>query len=121
MRVTRFDLLVVITAPFFAVSGCGGGCSGCGMAPIPGGFSATKRAPNAGQIRIAKKGLDAVSTNAGALVGALGGGSNGMLSFNVPATCGGSTPVCCPGGNPQNPCGPIDIDVTQHPGDSARL
>ena len=43
------------------------------------------------------------------------------LTFDVPASCGGSTPVCCPGGNPQSPCGPIVIDLAAHPGDLPRM
>ncbi len=116
----RVDWFVVITSIVFAVSCSGSGCSGCGMTPIPGGFPSAKRNPNAAQLRVSSSGLTAVSANPAALLSSLTG-SMGGLSFNVPASCGGSTPICCPGGTAQNPCGPINIDLTLHPGDSPRL
>ncbi|HEY5923285.1 MAG TPA: hypothetical protein VIV11_16510 [Kofleriaceae bacterium] len=91
------------------------------MEPIPGGFPSAKRNPNAAQLRVTQSGLAAVSSNPAALLGALGDSMNGVLSFNVPANCGGSTPVCCPNGQPKNPCGPIDIDMKLYPGDQPRL
>ena len=30
-------------------------------------------------------------------------------AFDVPASCGGSPAVCCPGGNPVSQCGPVQI------------
>jgi hypothetical protein len=120
MMRARIDWLVVAVALLFSF-GCGGGCTGCGMEPIPGGFPSAKRNPNAGQIRLTQSGLAAVSSNPAALLSGLGGGMNGTLDFNVPANCGGSTPVCCPGGQPKNPCGPINIDVKSYPGDLPRL
>lgn len=108
---TRIDWIVVVTCLIFAVSCSGGGCSGCGMQPIPGGFQAAKRHPNAGQIRLARHGLDVIQTNAGALVGSLAGGTGGVVKFALPASCGGSTPICCPGGTAATNCGPIDIDL----------
>jgi MYXO-CTERM domain-containing protein len=121
MKRARIDWFVVVSCLFLAVSCSGGGCGGCGMEPIPGGFTAAKRHPNAGQVRVSQNGLAAISADPAALLGSLGGGSNGVLSFNVPSSCGGSTPVCCPGGNPQANCGPLDIDLTLHPGDQPRL
>jgi uncharacterized protein (TIGR03382 family) len=122
MRVTRFDWFVVFTALFFAVSCSGSGCGGCGgMTPIPGGFNAAKRHANAGQIRLSQTGLAAVSADPAALLGSLGSAMNGVLKFNVPASCSGSTPICCPGGNPVANCGPLDIDVSKHTGDTPRL
>jgi MYXO-CTERM domain-containing protein len=98
--------------------GCqGNGCS-C-MTPIPGGFPSADRTANEAQVRVSSTGVTAITADPEALVGALVG--SGGLSFNVPADCAGSTPVCCPGGNPQTPCGPVDIDLAAQPGDTARL
>ncbi|HEX5060441.1 MAG TPA: hypothetical protein VFV99_13830 [Kofleriaceae bacterium] len=121
MKRVQVDWIVLITALFFAFGCGGGGCGGCGMEPIPGGFPSAKRNPNAGQLRVTQSGLAAVSANPASLLGALGGAMNGVLKFNAPANCGGSTPICCPGGNPVNPCGPIDIDLKMYPGDQPRL
>jgi hypothetical protein len=30
--------------------------------------------------------------------------------FNVPASCGAQVALCCPGGVPQDPCGPVHVD-----------
>ncbi|HVV84131.1 MAG TPA: hypothetical protein VHE35_13745 [Kofleriaceae bacterium] len=98
--------------------GCGGqGCS-C-LAPIPGGFPAAQRTGNAGQIRLTQTGLASLTADPAALLSAVTGG--GPLEFDVPASCGGNPAVCCPGGNPVSPCGPIVIDLTAHPGDMPRL
>ena len=120
MKSIRVDWIVVVTAIVFAVGCSGSGCGGCGMQPIPGGFVSAKRHPNAAQLRVSQTGLAAITADPAALLGTLGG-SGGTLTFNVPSSCGGSTPVCCPGGTAQNPCGPIDIDITQHAGDPPRL
>lgn len=37
--------------------------------------------------------------------------------LNVPSSCGGVTPVCCPGGTPVSPCGPLQFDFVQQAGD----
>ena len=120
MRVNWFIVVVAVT---LATSCGGGGCGGCGtMQPIPGGFAPAKRNANAGQLRVSQSGLAAITSNPGAIIGGvLGGGSNGTIDFNVPASCGGRTPGCCPGGTAQNPCGPIDIDLSLHAGDTPRL
>ncbi len=98
--------------------GCGGqGCS-C-LAPIPGGFPSAARTPNAGQIRLSQSGLTALAADPAALISAATGG--GPLEFSVPASCGGNPAVCCPGGNPVTPCGPLQIDLTLHPGDAPRM
>src|SRR5205807_2349693 len=76
--------------------------------------------PNAGQLRVSQSGFATITNNPSAIIGALTG-ANGPLAFNVPSNCGGSTPICCPGGTAQDPCGPINIDLTAHPGDDARL
>lgn len=121
MHNRRVDWVVMLACLAIAISGCGGGCGGCGMQPIPGGFPSAKRAPNAAQVRVTQSGLTAISADPAALLGSLGTGMNGVLSFNAPASCGGSTPICCPGGNPVNPCGPINIDISMHPGDLPRM
>ncbi len=100
------------------LAGCSGdGCS-C-LAPIPGGFPAAERNPNAAQIRVSQAGIAAITADPAALIGGLVGG--GGLTFDVPPSCGGSPAVCCPGGNPQTPCGPIVIDLVARPGDQPRL
>ncbi|HSN28962.1 MAG TPA: hypothetical protein VLT45_21895 [Kofleriaceae bacterium] len=91
------------------------------MEPIPGGFQAAKRHANAGQLRVTQSGLDAVAADPAALLGSIGNAMNGVLKFNVPASCSGTTPICCPGGNPQANCGPLDIDLSKHTGDSPRM
>lgn len=121
MNNRRVNWVIVVATISIALSGCGGGCGGCGMQPIPGGFPSAKRSPNAGQLRITQSGLAAISADPASLLGSVAGGMGGVLSFNAPASCGGSTPICCPGGNPVNPCGPINIDLTMHPGDLPRL
>ncbi len=98
--------------------GCGGGCDG--MTPIPGGFPSAERTANAGQVRVSTSGLAAITADPAALVGGLLGSSGG-LTFEVPANCAGSPSVCCPGGNPVSPCGPIEIDLEARPGDQPRL
>jgi hypothetical protein len=85
----------------------------------PGGFPSAARTPNAGQVRISQSGLAAVAADPAALLGGLLGG--GGLTFDVPASCGGNPAVCCPGGNPQSPCGPIVIDLAARPGDLPRM
>src|SRR5213595_2762354 len=113
--IRRIDLLVVVASLVLAVGCGGGGCGGCAtFEPIPGGFPAAKRTPNAVQLRVTQSGLAAVEANPAALLGSVGGGGmSGVLKFNAPASCGGSTPICCPGGVPKNPCGPIDIDLNK--------
>jgi hypothetical protein len=107
----------VIAVIAIAFGGCqGNGCS-C-MTPIPGGFPSAERTPKAAQVRVSSSGLAEITKDPAALVSAL---LPGGLTFNVPANCSGSPTVCCPGGNPQSPCGPIAIDLSLHPGDSPRL
>ena len=108
---------LLVLALMFSM-GCGGqGCS-C-LAPIPGGFPAAQRTPNAGQVRLSQSGLAALAADPAALISAATGG--GPLEFDVPASCGGNPAVCCPGGNPVSPCGPIQIDLMARPGDLPRL
>ncbi len=122
MKLLRLDWFVVVTSIVFAASCGGGGCGGCSsLEPIPGGFSPSKRTPNAAQVRVSSTGLAAIAADPAGLVGSLVGGTNGVLQFNAPVSCGGTTPTCCPGGNPKTPCGPIDIDLRPSPGDLPRL
>ena len=39
-------------------------------------------------------------------------------NLDVPASCGGSQPVCCPGGSPSSPCGPLHFDFVPRAGES---
>ena len=123
MRARRLlDLWILVCTLAAASCSGGGGCGGCGgMTPIPNGFPADKRTTNAAQVRVSQTGLAAIESNPAAIIGPLIGGTGSNISFNVPSSCGGSTPICCPGGTAQDPCGPIDIDLTLHPGDDARL
>ena len=122
MKAPRIDLFFVITSIVFAVSCGGGGCGGCStFEPIPGGFPAAKRNPNAAQVRVTQAGLSAIEADPAGLLGTIGGAMAGVLKFNAPANCGGTTPICCPGGNPVSPCGPIAIDLNQQQGDLPRL
>jgi MYXO-CTERM domain-containing protein len=113
MKRARIDWFVVVLCLFFAVSCSGGGCGGCaGMEPIPGGFPAGKRHPNGGQVRVTRSALDTVQNNVASIVGPLlGNSANGVVKFSLPPSCGGSTPICCPGGTATTNCGPIDIDL----------
>ena len=113
MKRARIDWFVVVSCLFLAVSCSGGGCGGCaGMEPIPGGFNASKRHPNAGQVRLSQSALTTIKDNVAEIIGPLVGGStNGVIQFSLPPSCGGSTPICCPGGTASTTCGPIDIDL----------
>ena len=93
----RIDWIIVIVALLFAFGCSGGGCGGClKLEPIPGGFNPQKRVANAGQLRVTQTGLANVSKDPGAILGSIAGGSGGVLSFNVPSSCGGSTPIMQP-------------------------
>lgn len=92
------------------------------MEPIPGGFPSAKRVPNAVQVRVSTHGMAKIQANPAALLSAVGSSTMpGVLSFPVPASCGGSTPICCPGGVANNNCGPINIDLNAQAGDQPRL
>ncbi len=120
-RSSAIRWLVVGIAIAFAVS-CsgGGGCSGCGIQPIPGGFPAGKRTANAGQVRVTSSAISKITADPAQILGGLLGGSgSGVISFPV-ESCG-STAVCCSGNTAIPNCGPVDIDLTQHAGDLPRL
>jgi len=119
----RVNWFVIAVAIVIASGGCGGGCSGCGITPIPGGFPNAKRTVNAGQVRVSTTGIAKITADPAAVLGPLiGGATNGVITFPAPVSCGGSTPLCCDdNGNAIPNCGPIDIDLNQRPGDQPRL
>jgi hypothetical protein len=111
---TRIDWFVVVLA--LALSyGCGGGCGGCdGMEPIPGGFPANKRTANAVQVRVTQGAIAEITRDPAAVIGPLvGNANNGIIEFDIPPSCGGDPRVCCPNGQPQSPCGPLEIDLVK--------
>ncbi|HEX7704448.1 MAG TPA: hypothetical protein VF403_27100, partial [Kofleriaceae bacterium] len=118
----RVHWFVVIVAILIA-GGCGGGgCSGCGITPIPGGFNFAKRTSNAGQVRVSTSGIAVITKDPAALLGPLlGTGSGGVIEFPAPVTCTGTKICCDDNGNAIPNCGPIDIDLTKMPGDADRL
>src|SRR5687768_9068037 len=87
------DWVVLITALIFVVGCDGGGCgAGCaGTEPIPGGFPTAKRNASAVQLRVSNSALAKIMANPAAVIGPLagGGGGNGVIEFNIPASCGG--------------------------------
>ena len=92
------------------------------MQPIPGGFPAAKRSANAGQLRVSNTGLGKITADPAAVIGPLVGGGAGSGVITFPVVSCGSTSVCCDGnGNAIPNCGPIDIDLTLHNGDTPRL
>ena len=117
------DWVVLITAIVFAVGCSGGGCGGCaGMEPTPGGFPVAQRNPNAVQLRVTNTALAKITADPAAIIGPLvGNAMNGVIDFNVPASCGGSTEICCVNNQPQAVCGPLSIDLVQRTGDQPRL
>ncbi|HEY6037065.1 MAG TPA: hypothetical protein VIV58_22450, partial [Kofleriaceae bacterium] len=114
---------MIAIAILIASGGCGGGCSGCGITPIPGGFPNAKRTVNAGQVRVSTSGISKITADPASVLGPLiGGATNGVIEFPAPVSCGGSTPLCCDdNGNAIPNCGPIDIDLNQQAGDQPRL
>ncbi len=123
MKHTRIDWIVVAIAIFVAAGGCAGGCGGCaGMEPIPGGFPAASRTPNAGQIRVTPTAIAAITADPAAVIGPLAGAGsmNGVINFNVPGSCG-STKICCVNNQVQPNCGPLAIDLNKRTGDADRL
>ncbi|MCX5747590.1 MAG: hypothetical protein NT062_34425 [Proteobacteria bacterium] len=89
------------------------------MEPIPGGFPAAERHPNAAQIRVSSTALDTLEADPAKLVaGFLGGGP---LSFDIPGSCSGNPAICCVGNQVVSPCGPLNIDLDKRPTDNARL
>ncbi|HTL36158.1 MAG TPA: hypothetical protein VL326_23665 [Kofleriaceae bacterium] len=124
MMRARIDWFVVLTAVFLAVGCGGGGCGGCaGMEPIPGGFPSAKRSVNAGQIRVTPTALGKITADPAGVIGPLAGSGsmNGVVTFPVPASCGGSTEICCKNGQPDPNCGPIQINLNKIGNEADRL
>ena len=118
----RHSNWLVVAVAFFAMSCSGGGCGGCGsLEPIPGGFPAGKRHANAGQIRMASSALSKLEMDPATLVGTLLGTGTGPVTFNIPGSCGADPQICCVNGMVTPACGPLNVDLTMHPGDDARL
>ena len=119
----RANWVLIAIAILIASGGCGGGCSGCGITPIPGGFPNAKRTVNAGQVRVSTSGISKITADPAAVLGPLiGGATNGVIQFPAPVSCGGSTPLCCDdNGNAIPNCGPIDIYLNKQTGDQPRL
>src|SRR4051812_35258516 len=122
MNNRRVDWVVVLASIVLALGGCGGGCCGCGMQPIPGGFPAAKRTPNAGQIRVTPTALATISADPAAIIGPLvGNAMNGVIDFSVPGSCSGNPKICCVNNMPSASCGPLQIDLVKRPTDQPRL
>ena len=122
MKHRRNDWVVVIASIVLALSGCGGGCGGCGMTPIPGGFPVAKRTANAAQIRVTPTALAAISADPAAVIGPLvGNAMNGIIDFSIPGSCGGNPEICCVNNVPSAACGPLEIDLVKRPTDQPRL
>ncbi|HEY3803878.1 MAG TPA: hypothetical protein VGL61_14785 [Kofleriaceae bacterium] len=91
------------------------------MTSIPGGFPATKRVANIGQIRVTSSALSTITADPAALVGTLLGGSgSGVIAFPIDS-CGSDFSICCENNQAIPNCGPINIDLTDHTGDLPRL
>ena len=122
MKKIRVDSFVLIIAALIATGGCGGGCDSCGMQPIPGGFPSAKRTGEAVQVRITPTGLGKITADPASVIGPLvGNAMNGKINFNVPATCGGSTEICCVNNMPAATCGPLEIDLNRVGNEAPRL
>src|SRR5688500_15098259 len=128
MGTRRVDWTLIILAIVVAFGCDGGGCGGCaGVEPIPGGFQAAKRNPNAAQVRVSSGAIAKIEANpAGSRGPLVGGATNCVIEFNIPASCGGNAEICCVNNQPAATCGPLLIDlVTKSPagqaGDGPRL
>src|SRR3972149_8123801 len=85
--------LFFITAILVTFSCSGGGCSGCtgcGVAPIPGGFPIDQRIGNAMQMRLTESGISFIETNIAAIVASF---LPGGLDFPVPHSTGSTTGI----------------------------
>ncbi|MGE0398314.1 MAG: hypothetical protein AB7T06_16540 [Kofleriaceae bacterium] len=121
-KIRRVDSFVLIVAALIAFGGCGGGCDSCGMQPIPGGFPSAKRTGEAVQVRITPTGLGKITADPAGVIGPLvGDAMNGKINFNIPASCGGDTEICCVNNMPAATCGPLEIDLNRVGNEAARL
>ena len=122
MKKIRVDSFVLIVAALIAFGGCGGGCDSCGMQPIPGGFPSGKRTGEAVQLRITHTGLARITEDPAGVIGPLvGSAMNGKINFDVPASCGGDTEICCVNNMPAATCGPLEIDLNRVGNEAPRL
>ena len=94
--------------------GCGGSACSC-AAPLPNGFPANERHPNATQVRLSETAIAFLEENTGVVFGSL---VPGGLAFDVPEMCGGTPEICC--GSAPGECR-IEIDLEPQPGDPPRL
>lgn len=107
-RSLREACVVVLFLAFAACDqqGCGG-CAGCGIEQIPGGFPLENRVPNSGQVRLTTHGIDFVEANLSQIVGQF---LPQGLSFQIPQSqmdLAGLTAEICP----SNDCW-VDIELT---------
>src|SRR5262245_34935952 len=101
----RVRLGVAIVALATAAA-CGGQSCSC-LSPIPGGFTPSKRVPNAIQARVGMKGIGFLQSHVSDLVTAFVPGG-----LDQPVACSnGGTPKVCPCGNPDPMCR-IGVQVT---------
>ncbi|WP_437603422.1 hypothetical protein WMF28_17650 [Sorangium sp. So ce590] len=114
--IKHFSSILVL----LVIAGCaasGGGCSGCGMTPLPAGFKPADRIENAGAARVTQSGLEFLEQNLGVLGRALlGGGDSGIITFPIPSSSGSALVdyTVCPGGanpdaNPPKCTAEIDV------------
>src|SRR5690349_23497871 len=93
------------------LTGCGGGCGV--LEPLPEGFPAIQRVVDTAQVQVTPEGLDALEAAPEAVLTA----ALGSLELDVPPSCGATPEVCCPGGTPDDACGPVALDVGLVDGD----
>ena len=123
-QIRRFDPAILVAALLLMIAACGGGggCGGCGMEPTPGGFPAAERNPNAAQLRVSPTALAKITADpAGVIAPLVGSATNGVIDFDIPASCTGNPQICCVNGQPAASCGPLQIDLVARTGDPARL
>ncbi len=102
----------IMSAALFILSascaGGGGGCTGCGAGPIPGGFPQEAMVPNGGTARVTRSGLDFVATNLGTVASSVLGANT--LTFPIPTSTQSAVGVSltiCPGGPKPNATPPL--------------
>ncbi|HUS67567.1 MAG TPA: hypothetical protein VMZ28_23690 [Kofleriaceae bacterium] len=110
MQLTRGLLLLAV-----GLAGCGDGCGA--LRPLPEGFPAIQRVVDTAQVQVTPEGIDALEAEPEAVIAS----ALGSLELEIPPSCGGSPAICCTGGTPETPCGPMVLDVDLVDGDDARL